>query len=277
MTTILLALLLAQDPDLPGARVEVYKKAGDVALKMWILAPEGHTPDDKRPAVVFFFGGGWNSGTPKQFEEQAKYLARRGMVAATADYRVRSRHGVKATACVADGKSAVRFLRSNAARLGIDPDRIAAGGGSAGGHVAACTALIPGYEDEDPAVSGAPNALLLFNPAVVLAPIDGEAFPDLTERMGVAPAQLSPYHHVRKGLPPTLVLNGTADATTPLARAEAFVQAMTEAGNRCELAAYEGVGHGFFNFARKTPDNRYKETMQRTDEFLSSLGWLTAR
>ena len=272
MITILVLAALAQESDLPGARVEVYKKAGDVELRLWIVSPEGHTPADKRPAIVFFFGGGWNSGSPKQFEAQVKHLAARGMVAATADYRVRSRHGVKAVACVADGKSAVRFLRSNAARLGIDPDRIAAGGGSAGGHVAACTALIQGYEDEDPAVSSVPNALVLFNPALVLAPVGGGEFPDLTERMGVEPARLSPYHNVRMGAPPTLVLNGTADTTTTLARAELFVKAMTDAGNRCELAAYEGAGHGFFNFGRK--DNRYKETVQRMDEFLTSLGWL---
>lgn len=273
MLTFLALAALAQDPDLPGARVEVYKKAGDAELRMWILGPEGHRPEDKRPAIVFFFGGGWTSGTPKQFQEQVKYLAGRGMVAATADYRVKSRHGVKAVACVADGKSAVRFLRSNAARLGIDPDRIAAAGGSAGGHVAACTALVPGYEDEDTSVSSVPNALVLFNPALVLAPVDGEAFPDLTERMGVEPARLSPYHNVRKGAPPTLVLNGTADTTTTFAHARRFVQAMTDASNRCELAAYEGAGHGFFNVGRK--DGRFKETVQRMDAFLVSLGWLS--
>lgn len=278
MIHLLALAALLQEPDLPGARVEVYKKAGDVELKMWILAPEGHKAEDKRPAVVFFFGGGWSSGTPKQFEQQVKHLAARGMVAATADYRVKSRHGVKAVACVADGKSAVRFLRANAARLGIDPERIAAGGGSAGGHVAACTALIEGYEDEATGVSSAPNALVLFNPALVLAPVEGHPgreVANLEERMGVEPSKLSPYHNVRKGAPPTLVLNGTADTTTTYAAAELFAKAMTGAGNRCELAGYEGMGHGFFNFGRK--DSRYTETVQRMDAFLTSLGWLAAR
>jgi acetyl esterase/lipase len=260
----LMALLAAQD-------VEVYKKAGDVELKMWIHAPLGHRASDKRPVVVFFFGGGWNSGTPTQFEPQCRYLASRGMVAATADYRVKSRHGTKAVACVADGKSAVRWLRANAARLGIDPARIAAGGGSAGGHVAACTALIEGFEEagEDVAVSSVPNALVLFNPAVALDDA-------LVERLGVEPAsKLSPFHNVRKGAPPTLVLNGKEDTTTTYADAERFRDAMTKAGNRCELEGYEGVGHGFFNFARKTPDRRYAETVRRMDVFLASLGWLS--
>lgn len=259
----MLAALLAQD-------VEVYKKVGDVELKLWICKPEGHTPADKRPAIVFFFGGGWNGGTPTQFDAQCRHLASRGMVAATADYRVKSRHGTKAVACVADGKSAVRWLRANAARLGIDPSRIAAGGGSAGGHVAACTGLIEGFEEEgeDVAVSSVPNALVLFNPALVL----GEG---LGERMGVEPyTKLSPHHNVRKGAPPTLVLNGKADTTTPYAAAELFTEAMTKAGNRCELEGYADCGHGFFNFNRKTPDRRYDETVARMDAFLKSLGWL---
>ncbi len=101
-----------------GARSEVYKTIGDVALQMYIFEPAGHKAADRRPAVVFFFGGGWKGGTPKQFEHQCRYLASRGMVAMTADYRVSSRHGTKAVQCVTDGKSAVRWVRENAKRLG---------------------------------------------------------------------------------------------------------------------------------------------------------------
>ncbi|MBT3567351.1 MAG: carboxylesterase family protein, partial [Opitutae bacterium] len=94
-------------PKLTDAREEVYKTIGDTKLKLWIFEPEGHKKSDKRPAVVFFFGGGWRAGTPGQFEMQCKYLASRGMVALTAHYRVSTRHGTKAAACVEDGKSAV--------------------------------------------------------------------------------------------------------------------------------------------------------------------------
>ena len=107
--------------ELPGSRAEVYKTIGDVKLKIYIYEPKGHKAGVKRPAIVFFFGGGWRGGTPKQFLEHCRYLASKGMVAMTADYRVSSRQGTKPFHCVRDGKSAVRWVRQNARRLGIDP------------------------------------------------------------------------------------------------------------------------------------------------------------
>jgi len=165
----------AYPPDMPGAKVETYKTVGDTRLNLYIYTPEGWQPSDKRPAAVFFFGGGWTNGSPRQFLEQCKYLASRGMVAMAADYRVASRNQVKAVECVKDAKSAIRYVRKNAARWGIDPQRIVAGGGSAGGHLAAACGTIVGFEeaDEDKSISAKPDALLLFNPALVLAPIEG--------------------------------------------------------------------------------------------------------
>ena len=86
----------AQFPaEFDDAEAEVYKKVGDVELKMYLFKPAGHKPTDRRPAIVFFFGGGWRGGTPTQFQQQSKYLASRGMVAMAADYRVLSRHQTK--------------------------------------------------------------------------------------------------------------------------------------------------------------------------------------
>ena len=135
-------------PDLPGAKIETYKTVGDVKLNLYLFIPEGHQASDKRPAIVFFFGGGWTNGSPAQFEPHCLHFASRGMVAVAADYRVKSRHGVTPVECVADAKSAVRWLRANAAKLGVDPARIAAGGGSAGGHVATCTGVIEGLDEK---------------------------------------------------------------------------------------------------------------------------------
>lgn len=128
-----------------GVRKEIYKTVGEVKLPIYIFAPPDHKPTDRRPAIIFFFGGGWTSGTPRQFEPQCRYLASRGMVAMTADYRVFSRHGTLAVKCVEDAKSAIRWVRANASRLGVDPKRIAAGGGSAGGHIAACAGGHQGF------------------------------------------------------------------------------------------------------------------------------------
>jgi len=199
----------------------------------------------------------------------------------TAEYRIASVHHTKAVDCVADAKSAIRWVRSNASRLGIDPNRIAAGGGSAGGHLAACTGVIPGFEDSSDAsrVSSIPNALLLFNPALVLANIEGEEpIPqekqdELLERIGEDPKKISPAHHVKLGAPPTIIFHGRADTTVPYRTAEIFTEAMHKARNRCELVGFADKIHGFFNFGRD--DNTgYVETIAAADRFLVSLGYL---
>jgi acetyl esterase/lipase len=263
-------------PSFEGAAVETYKEVNGTKLNVWIFHPDGKAaPGAKRPAIVFFFGGGWTGGSPAQFEQQSRHLAARGMVAIVADYRVATRHQVKAVSCVADAKSCVRWVRRNAERLGIDAKRVAAGGGSAGGHLAAATATLPGLDEagEDQSVSAVADALVLFNPALVLAPIDGldsKGFEAraTAERFGCEPREISPIHHVRAGLPPTLILHGKADTTVVYASAEAFTAAMKKAGNRCELIGYEGQPHGFFNTAK------YDETVAEMDRFLVALGYL---
>jgi acetyl esterase len=256
-----------------GARTEVYKTIGDVKLTIHIFEPAGHKPGNRRPAIVFFFGGGWRSGSPRQFEQHCRYLASRGMVAMTADYRVLNRHGTPAVKCVEDGKSAVRWVRANAKRLGVDAQKIAAGGGSAGGHVAACTGVIDGFEaeGEDTAISSKPNAMVLFNPALALAlmrdktPLSENQMEGLKERFGTEPKNLSPVHHVRKGAPPAIVLHGKEDT---------FEKAMREAGNRCELVGYEGQPHSFFNYGRGRDNPHFVSTVKEMDRFLASLGYL---
>lgn len=245
----------------------VYKTIPGGALEVVVQYPPGWKETDRRPGIVFFFGGGWQNGTIKQFEFQADHLTRRGMVAARADYRVKSRQGVNPDRCVEDAKSAVRWLRANAPRLGIDPDRIVASGGSAGGHIAACTALTEGLdaEGEDRSVSSRPNALVLFNPVLrfhgvpaLMKRIDGD------EAIGKA---ISPTLHVSKGTPPTLLFFGTADEL--LGQGEEYMSRMKESGARAEMFTAEGEGHGFFN---RPPG--LQRTTARMDEFLTSLGYL---
>jgi acetyl esterase len=268
-------------PSLSGAEVVTYKNVGETKLNLYVYYPPGHKSTDKRAAIVFFFGGGWTNGSPVQFEQHCKHLAERGMVAMTADYRVASRHQVKAVSCVADAKSAIRFVRKEAARLGVDPDRIVAAGGSAGGHLAACAGIISGFDEtsEDASVSSVPNAMALFNPAVVLAAVDGlssvnaERVASLKDRMGVEPRSLSPFHNVKKGAPPAIIFHGQADTTVPYATVELFAKAMIEAGNRCSLVGYEGQAHGFFNYGRGG-NEYYQKTTKELDSFLMDLGYM---
>ncbi|MGL4550366.1 MAG: sulfatase-like hydrolase/transferase [Gemmataceae bacterium] len=241
-------------------RSVTYKKASGADLQLHVYAPAGLKPGDGRTAIVFFFGGGWNTGSPTQFEPFARHFAARGCVAVCADYRVKSRHATTPIDAVRDAKSAVRFVRLHAREWGIDPAKVVAAGGSAGGHLAACTALVPGLLDEKDAkdADAAANALVLFNPAL-----------DLSSRDGLKP--VSPLHHVRPGLPPTLVLHGTADKTVPFAQAEAFAKAMRDAKNVCEVEAFAGRGHGFFNstaFRKGAKGGDYEACVARVERFL---------
>ena len=259
------AVGLAQDRDFKPDKEVVFKSFDKDPLELNVFLPEGWKASDKRPAIVFFFGGGWRSGTPAQFFPQSRYLASRGMVAVSAQYRTLNSHGTSPIECVADGKSAVRWMRQHAAELGIDPDRIAAGGGSAGGHVAATTGMIDGLDErgEDASISSRPNALVLFNPATDISRI---------QRWGDRALEGSPLQHVDKGDPPTIVFHGKADSTVPYETAKAFCEAMSEAGNRCQLVGFEGRPHGFFNYTRSRV--AYANTVWHMDRFLASIGFL---
>ena len=264
-------------PTIEGTKSETYRKVGETELKVWIFEP-AQKSGKPLPAIVFFFGGGWVGGSPTQFEPQSRHLAGRGMVAIVADYRVKTRQDAKPADCVSDAKACVRWVRANASRLGIDPERIAVGGGSAGGHLAASTATVPGLDDakDDKSVSCLPNAPVLFNPGTVMAPFPGLDLKGFgagldKAKFGCEPTEISPLHHVKKGTPPTIIFHGKADTTVPYSTVEKFAEVMKTAGNRCELIGYEGQPHGFFNKAK------YAETLAATDAFLVSLGYLPAK
>ena len=261
--------------DLPGARAEVYKNASGDDLYLYIFDPEGHdAAKQKLPVIVFFFGGGWTSGTPTQFEQHARYLAMRGMVAICADYRISGRQKTTPKECVADGKSAIRWVRANAERLGIDPNRIAAGGGSAGGHVAAATGMVDGMDDpadENAAVSSKPNALVLFNPVYDNGP-GGYGDDRVKEWFPL----ISPAHNISKDDPPAIVFLGTKDTLIPVKTAEKFKADMEAVGLKSELHLYEGQEHGFFNESKGGTEN-FLDTLRKTDAFLTALGYLDGK
>jgi len=182
---------------------------------------------------------------------------------------------VTPAACVEDAKSAVRYLRAHAAELGIDPKRIVAGGGSAGGHIAACTALVPGYEaegedtsvsskeGEDTSVSSKPNALVLFNPVLDLRNLE-----PLAERLDAEKrAAISPIRYVSKETPPAILFYGTKDRFLP--DGQAMLKEGKKHGNRVELYTAEDQPHGFFN---RPPWKQL--TLRAADAFLASLGYL---
>jgi acetyl esterase/lipase len=263
-----------------GATLETYRTVNDTDLMTYIFQPDTEIHKGSRPAIVFFFGGGWRKGTPKQFFPHCEYLASRGMVALGMDYRVSSRQDVKVLDCIQDALAAMRWTRDNAQRLGIDPDRIVSAGGSAGGHLAACTAVYGEVGENE--TSPRPNALALFNPGLALAPYEGVDFDEefmarLTRHLGTTPETVSPIHLLKSALPPTIIFHGAADDVVPLSSIEAFAKAAPE-GSNVTIEAYPGEDHGFFNYTREDK-TMFRKTLTRLDVFLRELGYIdgTAR
>jgi acetyl esterase len=143
--------------------VAVYKITQQGDLKINLHFPPEWRNTDRRPAIVFFFGGSCATGSPAQFTTTAEYFATRGLVAASAEYRIDSAHHTPPRACAEDAKSAVRWLRMNAPRLGIERSRVIAGGGSSGASIAAFAAYNTTFEPdgEDESISCKPDALVL--------------------------------------------------------------------------------------------------------------------
>lgn len=240
-----------------------------------IFSPS-HEEGRPRSAIVLFHGGGWNAGEAGWMDDIAEQYAELGMVAVSVDYRL-SRDDVTPFDAVADARNAIRWVREEADRLGIDPGKVVALGTSAGAHLAASTAIFD--EPWGGAVSSVPNALVLRSPAVSVA--TSGWFRKLTGGAAQA-AALSPDLHVRAGLPPMLLLQGEEDNVTPAAGAKRFCQRMQERGNTCRLELYPGVGHLFTrNLAsQEVPDyeaidgNVSKDASDAATAFLREHGFI---
>jgi acetyl esterase/lipase len=258
----------AKNPGPEPTEKKVYKEVGDTSLQLWIWKPEGWKADDKRGAIIFYHGGGWRSGNPSAFSRQSAALAKRGMVAISVQYRLTSQTGVTMPDCVKDARSAFRWVRSHAGELGIDPSKIAAGGGSAGGHLAATLATLDEVNDakDDLSVSTRPVALVLFNPAVKL---DFRRATEVTATKQEELLKMSPYHHLKAGHPPTIIFHGDADNTVPIDTAHAYSAKVKELGGSSVVDVFPGEAHGFFN-----RDPSYSKTVEKMITFLREQGLL---
>ena len=255
----------------PVGEAHVYKKVDDRELKLYVTQPADWKSGDSRPAIVFFHGGGWTGGSPGQFTEHSKYLVTRGMVCVQVQYRLLDKKGSEPpVTCCRDAKSAMRWVRSRAVEFGIDPNRIASGGGSAGGHLAAFVGMVEGTDDptDDTKVSARSNAMCLFNPVFDNGP-DGWG----AKRVGDRFPEFSPFHNVTKDDPPGIVFLGSKDSLVPVKTAHNFKQKMSDVGVKSEVHIFEGMPHGFFNHGRNG-NKPYYETVVAMDKFLASLGWI---
>jgi acetyl esterase/lipase len=262
-------------PDVPEPTEHVYATRGSTELSLHIFSPRSPAAAPSG-AVAVFHGGGWTIGEASWAFPIARHFAERGAVGVAVEYRLADEREVTPLDAMADARDAIRWLRANAGSLGIDPERIAAYGWSAGAHLAASAAILddaPGAGSADPR----PNALVLVSPAVSLS---GSAY---FERLLLGRAEArsaSPDEHVRAGLPPTLILQGDVDTVTPLAGSEQFCRRLRAAGNRCELKVYEGYGHlftpaGTSDDGWPQPDPEVRAAaLAEADEFLRALTFL---
>ncbi|MCX7014487.1 MAG: alpha/beta hydrolase [Candidatus Sumerlaeota bacterium] len=248
----------------------VYKTIGERKLPVEMDYPGDWQKGGKRPAIVFFSGGAWTAGGPNAFSKQGAYFAKRGLVCARPDYRLRTKDNVTVAQCVEDAFSAMRWVRKNAGMLGIDPDRIVAAGGSAGGHLSACLEFTEGLPagDDDTSISPHPNAMVLYNPVLDPAGFEDESIIKLLNGMDQETlVKISPLRHVRKDMPPTLIIDGTEDRFYPSIKE--FVEKEKELGAHVETMYVDGQPHGFFNYSPWI-----EKTTERADEFLQSIGYL---
>lgn len=244
---------------LPGSEPSVFRKVGDIELRLHVVKPSGWVKGDHRPCFVSFFGGGWISGSPERSITWAKWAAAQGMVGIAPDYRTRNRFKAAPEDCVADARAAFRWVVEHAAELGIDPDRIICHGGSAGGHVAAWTAIPKaGPGADDPAPTKLPAALVLLNP-VSDTTATGYGGP---KRFGNNPDRAkacSVPDQMPARMPPTIIFHATGDTTVPYPNSVALRDRLVATGNRAELVTFEGLGHSYNS-------SKFGEAGKRADE-----------
>lgn len=276
----------------------VYREVDGRRLRLLVCRPDGWSEGDGRAAVVFIHGGGWQGGQPEMFLRHCRMFAARGAVAFSVEYRLMPRQeepqksgmaqGVET--CMADCRSAMRYIRRLAYAFGIDPQRIAVVGDSAGGHLAASLATI---DDRDADASGDDASV----PAMANAVVNCNGIVDFTGRWkkfvpardaaaeGGDPVRawqarhehaksLSPLYHIRAGQPPMLIMHGLRDEVVVPEDAVRFYEAYTAAGNEAQLVLYGHLSHAFILFDYTAEERDVLRAVAGIDEFLTKLGYL---
>lgn len=244
---------------------EIFKVRDGV--EMHYFAPSTPRVPGENVAHFYIHGGGWKGGNPTGTYRWARYLAEHGVSAFTLKYRLASEtKGTKPTICLEDTKSGMRWIRANAEKLGIAPERIAVSGNSAGGHLAAALATIEGYNhsDDDLSVATMPNLLLLGSPVLDNGPGGygngwNRLLPNQTSydyRIKDFWQDFSPMHNLNDELPDTLVIMGDSDPLIKMSSMQVFGHGVVDAGSEFEWWIFPRKGHGLNSQAKSylTPE-----------------------
>ena len=274
---LLSLLCFGSNPAKAGEKVihtrEVYKIIDSLKLTIDVFHTNESYEHDDNTAIVFFHGGGWAFGTPGEFFTTCERYAEMGIVTFSVEYRLSIDNGVTPSKTISpieavmDARSAMRWVRENAAKFHLDKNKIVVAGQSAGGQLALSTAMIDEYNEktDNPAVSSSPNAILLFSSCVNT--VEGWCDYLLAERRSKI-WSISPFHHIRKGLPPMIEFHGTDDEQVPKWTLQFFENAMKKDGNEFELHMFEGRKHYLGGENPKYSRYYDEDILNITDDFL---------
>lgn len=240
-------------------QIETYKTINGFDLDAHIFIPKDIEENELRPAMIIFHGGSWSEGKPDWHFGYSEY----GFVNICIEYRTFNRYGVTVPEEISDAKSAIRWVRENAERLHIDKNKIVTSGNSSGAHISLCAALLDSLDEpeENLSVSSKPNALVLNSCGYDVV----SQFDENEKEIG---AYISPINHIKKGMPPMLIFQGTNDYSTPIKDAERFVNEMKALGNLIYFYPIEGSDHNlWFN-------SKYLEISSNAQkDFFKELGY----
>jgi len=222
-------------------------------VEVHYFAPSSPREPGNNPALVYIHGGGWKGGKPAGTYRWCRYLAEHGVSAFTVRYKLANEKlGIKPDQCLKDAKTAMRWVRANAKKFGINPDRIAANGNSAGGHLSSALATIDGFNDsaDDLSVSCRPNLLLLTSPVLDNGPgsYGNGHYSNSRKTNDYRVAEFwegfSPLHNLNNELPDTVVLMGDNDPFISIEAVGKFGQGVRAAGSEFKWWVFPGKGHG---------------------------------
>jgi acetyl esterase/lipase len=281
----------------------VYKRVDGQNLRLLVCKPAGWAAGQKRPALVWIHGGGWVSGAPEGFSPHMRYSAARGAVGFGVQYRLLKPAGYRndkqktdeenriarqarlqafidgpsLSDCIADAMDGIRYIRTHADELGIDPGRITAIGDSSGAHLAGCLGTLAVGDARAKAVIACSAVTDLTSGFGINSVKPSKGFDyakpaDDGDRMARA-RQVSPMHNVKATDTAFLILHGDGDWIKP-ERPRAFCAALKKAGVDCEFKLYEGARHAFIVYGYSATLEETTRAILDLDAFLVKRGLL---
>ncbi len=247
--------------------IRYFKEIDSSQLEAHIFYPDSIMSNEKLSAIVFFHGGGWTRGNAKWGYDFCKYFSKLNFITISIEYRLaEEKAGNTPIECIKDANSAIRWTRENAKDLLIDTTKIVAAGFSAGGHLAASTAILKGFDEpnENQAISSIPNALILWS--ACLNTKEDPWFIEILRDSSLV-EKSSPTHNIKENLPPTIIFHGYSDNLLPIWTIKEFTEKMKKFGNRCELNIYTGQDHLPW-------DKNKKDVYLKIERFLVDLGYI---